>query len=210
MEVARAIEPIAHRKAPLLSNVGDEERTIGRSKVSFTLKDERGSISILVGGLFLITVSLLIAITSVAEVAIAKRSLTQATESAAQRGVRNLDHKAYYQGEFDEITMVSNLFGAGPNDPGIPIDCQSARGDVSQALRDWVNGDQSLTRVELSDLQIQDIRCDGFGLQVTVKARVTLPITLPFLDLKTVAIESTVGTTNTREEGLYLFGFRIL
>jgi hypothetical protein len=173
-------------------------------------KDERGSISILVGGLFLITISLLIILTSVAEVAVAKRSLTQATESAAQRGVRNLDKEAYYQGEFDEITMVSNLFGAGPDDPGIPIDCSAAKGDVLQGLEDWANGDRSLTRVELSGVEIKEISCDGFGLQVTVQARVTLPLSLPFIDLKSVLIESTVGTINSRDKGLYLFGIRIL
>ena len=56
-------------------------------KISF-YKDERGSISLLVLVLFLISVVTSLVITDVAAITMAKRSLTQATEAAAQRGVR--------------------------------------------------------------------------------------------------------------------------
>ena len=179
-------------------------------EIKSRIKDERGSISILVLAFFLITILLLIIITDVAEVAIAKRSLTQATESAAQRGVRNLNKEAYYQGEFDATTMAANLFGLGPDDPGIPIDCNAARSDVEQGLEDWVSGDRSLTRVELSDLKIDELYCDGFSIQVRVSARVTLPLAVPLLGAQRMEIHSTVGTVNTRDQGFYLFGIRIL
>jgi len=55
------------------------------------LKDERGSISILIMGLFLLSVITLMVLTNISSVYLAKRTLTQATEAAAQRGVRNLD-----------------------------------------------------------------------------------------------------------------------
>ncbi len=74
-------------------------------------KDERGSISVLVLALFLITVITSLIITNVAAITVAKRSLIQATEAAAQRGVRNLDKQAYYSGEFDLSTMAGNIFG---------------------------------------------------------------------------------------------------
>lgn len=103
-------------------------------------REERGSISLIVLTFFLITVITSLVITDVATVAIAKRSLTQATEAAAQRGVRNLNRDAYYSGEFDLSTMVGNIFGFGPNDPGIPIDCSKALGYAEGALADWGRG----------------------------------------------------------------------
>ena len=174
------------------------------------IRDERGSISILVTAFFLITILLLVISTDIAEVAIAKRSLTQATEAAAQRGVRHLNQEAYYQGEFDATTMAANLLGLGPDDPGVPIDCGAAIPSVEQALEDWVSGDRSLTRVELSDLKVSKIECNGYALQITVSARVTLPLSVPVLGVESVEIQSTVGTVNTRDQGFYLFGIRIL
>ena len=60
------------------------------------LKDEKGSISILIMGLFLLSVIILMVLTDISSVYLAKRTLTQATEAAAQRGVRNLDLSKYY------------------------------------------------------------------------------------------------------------------
>jgi hypothetical protein len=63
------------------------------------LEDEEGSISILIIGLFVVTVATLLVITNIASIAIAQRSLVQASEAAVQRGVQNLDLEAYYVGE---------------------------------------------------------------------------------------------------------------
>jgi Flp pilus assembly protein TadG len=123
-------------------------------------RDERGSISLVVITLFLVSVMTALVTTDIASIAIAKRSLTQATEAAAQRGVRNLDLRAYYSGEFDLTTMASNLFGIGPKDPGVPIDCSKALGDVQGALADWSSGEKSLRRGEITALRINEIRCD--------------------------------------------------
>ena len=57
-------------------------------------RDETGSISLLVLAFFLISVVTSLVITDVAAITLAKRSLTQATEAAAQRGVRNLNLEA--------------------------------------------------------------------------------------------------------------------
>ena len=174
-----------------------------------SIKDERGSISLLVIGLFTITVALLITITNIAGVAIAKKSLTQATESAAQFGASTLDKDSYYQGEFSELTMVENLIGTGPEDPGVPIDCDEAVSKVQTAMQDWSSGDLSLKRVEIESLQIDSVDCDGFELSISTSARAKLAFVLPFFNLTDVAIQSTVGSTNERRQGLYLFGFRI-
>ena len=51
------------------------------------LRSETGSISVIVIGLFVITVASLMVMTDVSSLIVAKRSLVQATEAAAQRGV---------------------------------------------------------------------------------------------------------------------------
>ncbi|CAN2178526.1 hypothetical protein MCEGKSH29_00231 [Candidatus Nanopelagicaceae bacterium] len=172
-------------------------------------REDRGSISLIVLTFFSITLITSLVITDIAAVAIAKRSLTQATEAAAQRGVRNLNRDAYYSGEFDLSTMVGNIFGAGPKDPGIPIDCSKALGDSEGALSDWGRGPRSLRRVELIDIAIRDIQCDGFGIQLVTSATAQLPIAIPLLKLDKVQITSRVSSTNTRRSGFAPFGIRV-
>jgi Flp pilus assembly protein TadG len=178
-------------------------------KVKKFAHDESGSISIVVIGLFLVLISTLTVITNIAAVGVAKRSLTQATEAAAQRGVRNLDKRAYYQGEFDATTQVRNLFRAGPEDPGIPIDCSKALGDSQSALEDWSNGPSTLRRVEITNLRISSINCDGFGIQLVTTAQARLPLLLPFINIDSVAISSSVSTTSQRAKDFSPFGIRI-
>jgi len=173
------------------------------------LRSESGSISLVVMALFVVSLSSILVITDVAAVAIAKRSLTQATEAAAQRGVRNLDKTSYYRGEFDATTQARNLFGIGPSDPGVPIDCSKALGDAEGALADWSSGTNSLRRVEITNLKISRIECDGFGIQLITQATAKLPLVLPFFNLDSVEISSKVSTTNTRAKGFSPFGIRI-
>jgi len=172
-------------------------------------KDEKGSISLLVLALFLISVVTSLIITDVAAVTMAKRSLTQATEAAAQRGVRNLNREAYYSGEFDLSTMAGNIFGIGPKNPGVPIDCFKALGDSQGALAEWAGGPGSLRRIELSDIAIRDIQCDGFGIQLLTTATAHLPIVIPFLKIESIVVTARVSTTNTRKAGFSPFGIRV-
>ena len=79
---------------------------------------ERGSISVLTIGLFHHYL-LAYLITDIATIAVAKRSLVHATESAALRAVQSLDRAAYYRGD----TGID-----------IPIDCSTARLRVIEEL----------------------------------------------------------------------------
>lgn len=173
------------------------------------LHDEKGSISLVVIALFLVTVAAALVVSDIASIAIAKRSLTQVTEAAAQRGVRNLDLSKYYSGEFDLTTMASNLLGIGPKDPGVPIDCSKALGDAQGALADWSNGDKSLRRSEITSLRIRAISCDGFGIELITEATARLPIAIPIFKVDTVVIGAQVSTTNSRKAGFAPFGIRL-
>ncbi|MEJ6607284.1 MAG: pilus assembly protein TadG-related protein [Candidatus Planktophila sp.] len=171
--------------------------------------NDRGSISLVVILFFLIIVLTGVILTDISTVALAKRSLTQATESAAQRGVRNLNKDSYYSGEFDITTMLENIFGIGPDDPGVPIDCSRALSDAQGALSDWAQGKRSLRRSEIYAVEISDLQCDGFGIEIATKAIAKLPIAIPLLNIDRITIKSKVSTLNIRDSNFAPFGIRI-
>jgi hypothetical protein len=178
-------------------------------KLSLKVQDERGSISVLIIALFLITISLVMITTNIATISLAKRTLTQSAESAAQRGAHFLDEEAYYRGKFNVITMAQNLFGQGPEDPGVPIDCEKAQIGIAEALFDLSKESKLLINKGAHNLEIAEISCDGRDLRVALKVEVDLPFQLPFSNLRSVTLISSATTYNQRNNGLYLFGFRI-
>lgn len=99
-------------------------------------EDESGSISVIVIGLFLITVASLMVMTDVSTLIVAKRSLVQATEAAAQRGVHTLDKGSYYQGKANVFTVPLAVVTQRAH-PVIPIDCN--RGDMKFCLN-YIHG----------------------------------------------------------------------
>jgi len=178
-------------------------------RVSLKIQEERGSISILIIALFLITISLVMITTNIATITLAKRTLTQSAESVAQRGAHFLDEDAYYRGKFNVITMAQNLFGQGPEDPGVPIDCQKAQVGIAEALSDLSQESKLLIDKGAHNLKVAEIACDGRDLRVALKVEVDLPFQLPFLNLRSVTLISSATTYNQRDNGLYLFGFRV-
>ena len=106
-------------------------------------KDEEGSISLLIIGLFVITVATLLVITNIASIAIAQRSLIQASEAAVQRGVQNLDLNSYYVGKGG---MMSGILNSG--EVPIPIECTDASSEISDELKHWNSSNDSLLRRE--------------------------------------------------------------
>lgn len=166
--------------------------------------DEEGSISLLIIGLFVVTVATLLVITNIASIAIAQRSLVQASEAAVQRAVQNLDLKAYYVGEGG---MLSGILNNG--DVPIPIECSSANSAISDELRHWNSVNSSLLRREIRDIWVSEFNCDGVSVGISTTAFAVLPLQLPFVNLKDIELHTSVGATNTRSKGLYLFGIRI-
>ena len=196
------------KRIRIVRNISFRDRTAFR-KLTLKIQDERGSLSVLIIALFLITISLVMITTNIATITLAKRTLTQSAESAAQRGAHFLDEDAYYSGKFNVITMAQNLFGQGPEDPGVPIDCNKAQAGIAEALSDLSKESKLLIDKGAHDVEIAEISCDGRDLRVSLKAEVDLPFQLPFLNLRSVTLISSATTYNQRNNGLYLFGFRI-
>jgi hypothetical protein len=196
------------KRIRIVRNISCRDRAAFR-KLTLKIQDERGSLSVLIIALFLITISLVMITTNIATITLAKRTLTQSAESAAQRGAHFLDEEAYYRGKFNVITMAQNLFGQGPEDPGVPIDCEKAQAGIAEALYDLSKESKLLINKGAHNLEVAEISCDGRDLRVALKVEVDLPFQLPFLNLRSVTLISSATTYNQRNNGLYLFGYRI-
>ena len=167
-------------------------------------KDEEGSISLLIIGLFIVAIATLLVITNIASIAIAQRSLIQASEAAVQRSVQNLDLKAYYVGKGG---MFSGILNA--DEVPIPIECNSASSAIADELKHWNTSNNSMLRREIRDIWISKFDCDGASVDINTTAFAVLPLQVPFIDLNNIELHATVGATNTRSKGFYLFGIRI-
>lgn len=162
------------------------------------LRDDEGSISILILGLFLILLSTSLILTDISAVYLAKRSLAQITEAATQRGMRNLDEASYYRGEYNFTKLIENSLGEGEVDPGIPIDCNKGLADVLNSIQNMQFRGGEVSRVNLHSLNLDDFECDGYEIGIKTSAIAELPIRLPFINISYIQIESFAGAIGER------------
>lgn len=171
-----------------------------------TVKKDEGSISVVVIGLFVITVASLMVMTDVATLVVAKRSLVQATESAALRGVHTLDQDSYYQGKANIFTVPLAII-ENRSHPIIPIDCARGGYEVLQELTSWSLSDTKSS--QRNGIQLINYKCDGQSLTIETRAELVLPFTIPFSTTDSLFLTASAGTTNQVQEGFYLFGVRL-
>ena len=172
-------------------------------------KDDRGSISLVVMSLFLITIVTIAILTDISSVYLAKRSLTQATEAAAQRGIRNLNADAYYRGEYNVTKSLLALAGYSERDPGIPIDCEKGKSDAIRALADWSSAGASVMRPNLGVINLEQLSCDGYRISISTSSTASLPFLLPFTGISKVRISSSVGSVDERKSTSNFYGVNI-
>jgi hypothetical protein len=169
MDVDNGIEPLLRRKRSI--------KVLAIRKALYLKKelaDESGSLSVVIIGLFFITVASLMVMSDVATVLVAKRSLAQATEAAAQRGVHTLDKASYYTGKGTMFTAPIALITHRDHTP-IPIDCNRAVIDVMLELHNWSNDDGSMKRQELQGIVLTDFNCDGTTLEISTNLFLSIP-----------------------------------
>jgi hypothetical protein len=171
-------------------------------------KSEAGSISVVVIGLFVITVASLMVMTDVSSIIVAKRSLVQATEAAAQRGVQSLDKNKYYQGKGNMFTVPLAIATQRAH-PVIPIDCTRGGVEVLLELNSWSNDESDMKWQQLKGIELTKFDCDGASLEISTRSEMKLPFQIPFSRTNSVFLTATAGTTNKVQEGFYLFGIRL-
>lgn len=180
----------------------------GKQRVLRFFKDDRGSLSVVIIGLFFITVASLMVMSDVATVMVAKRSLAQATEAAAQQGVHTLDKSAYYTGKGTMFTVPLALI-THRDHSSIPIECNRAVVDVLAELHNWSHDEGSMKRPELQGISLTDMKCDGTSIEISTYAKVIFPFTVPLSHMKSAILTATAGVTNQVQAGIYLFGIRV-
>jgi hypothetical protein len=178
-------------------------------RILLSIRDERGSLSVLIMSFFLTIVTTLLVLTNISSVYLAKRSLTQITEAAAQRGVRNLDLDAYYRSQYNATKLALNVLWDGERDPGIPIDCQKGASDAINSIAQLSSGAGGLTRENLSEIKVVDIDCDGYQISLRTSATVALPFILPFTGIKELQVVSEVGSFGERKITTNYYGINI-
>ena len=171
-------------------------------------KKETGSIAVVVIGLFVITVASLMVMTDVSALIVAKRSLVQATEAAAQRGVHTLDKDSYYQGKANMFTAPLAIATQRPH-PTIPIDCGRGGFEVLLELNSWSRDQSDMKWQQLKGIELTNFQCDGESLFIETRSEVNLPFRVPFTSTDSVFLKASAGTGNHVQEGFYLFGIRL-
>jgi hypothetical protein len=171
--------------------------------------DEEGSISLLIIGLFIVTLFSIMAMTDIASIAIAQRSLVQATESASQRGTHELDLDNYYKGKGTIFTPLIRSRYSAPNARRIPINCSTGYSEVIKELHDWSVSSSAQKRIELGEITLESFECDGFAISIGTRVIAKLPFVIPLSRLEQIELHAGVATENQRSEGFYLFGHRL-
>ncbi len=173
-------------------------------------KNESGSLSLLIIGLFIAALSALMIVTDVAVVANAKRTLDQATESAAMRAVQNLDQNAYYSGKHTLLTSAFETFGGADSiDNRIPVDCNKGWQEVNDEMATWMNTSSNMKTLQIENYEITMYDCIYDVVHLEAKAKVKLPFPAPFSQLDRTTIYSSITTLTEKDKGLWLFGWRL-
>jgi Flp pilus assembly protein TadG len=175
-----------------------------RKRLLGLLHSTEGSIAVITIGLFFTLLSTALVLTNISATYLAKRSLTQATEAAVQRGMKNLDTESYYSGEYNLTQLLQNSLGDGETDPGIPIDCNKGLEDAREVLENWSRTESS--RINLIEISLVDFKCDGFQIYVQSAARAELPFILPFAPLNSLPLSSSAGAIGERAETNNYYG----
>ena len=208
MDVTRRSIDLSHKSIAARKRLTDGARKRLTDGARKRLTDESGSLSVVIIGLFIITVASLMVMSDIASVFVAKRSLVQATEAAAQRGVHTLDESAYYVGKGNMFTAPLAALTARPH-RSIPIDCNRAVFNVMLELHNWSNDEGAMKRNELKGIVLTDLQCDGTSIEISTYAEVVFPFRVPFTRMDSAFLTASAGTTNEVQEGFYLFGIRL-
>ena len=178
-------------------------------ELSQKFSGEEGSISLLIIGLFIVTIFSIMVMSDIGSIAIAQRSLVQASESASQRGTHELDLDNYYKGKGIIFTPLIRSRYSAPNARRIPINCSSGYSEVVKELRDWSASSSAQKRIELGEITLESFECDGYVISINTRVIAKLPFAIPLTSLKQIELHAGVATENQRSEGFYLFGHRL-
>lgn len=166
------------------------------------IRDEEGSLSVLIIGLFLLMMASIMVMTDLSAMIASKRALGQRTEYLVQQGAKSVDLDAYYQGRGGLLPYIAEKFIVDQSDPGIPLDCRKATDAILSAARGI--GDGAFTNFDLTYFS-----CKNDTIEVHSQARAVLPFQFGFLRLDNPVITSYASSAPERRNGFWIRGFRL-
>ena len=166
------------------------------------IDDERGSLSALIIGLFLLTMALIMVMSDISALVAARKALSQHTEFLVQQGAKSIDLEAYYQGRGGLLPYLAEKTIVDQTDPGVPLDCDEVKRAVVQAAAKVVDS-------KFSQFQLVHFECDGGMTFVQTQAKAVLPYSLPFLRLDSPVMRGYAANSPERRNGLWIRGIRL-
>ena len=166
------------------------------------LRDESGSLSVLIIGLFILTVALIMVMTNVSSLVLAKKALTQKTEFLAQQGAQEIDLEAYYTGTGGLLPYVAEKLFVDQTDPGIPLDCKNATSRV-------INASSAINDPRLKNFELVSYQCSGGTTYVETKADAVLPYDFGIFQLIDPVIHGYASSAPERRNGFWIRGLRL-
>lgn len=152
-----------------------------RKKWSKVVRDESGSLIILVFALFLLLLIFSFEIINVSDTFLAKRELVELGEVAITRAAHSLSLSRYYSGNF-----LMDSGGVDGTQFRIPLDCQAAY----LAFQEEVSGE----RLRGQSVSISGWSCSNDEVVATLEVVIPLLLKLPSsFGSSTSTISSTVG-----------------
>jgi hypothetical protein len=127
------------------------------------IKDESGSISLLLVFLFLVTAIISLVVIDISDGYLAKRQLAQVGEAAAQIGSHQIDLNRYYS---------QGLIDSGMGYKQVPLDCNSA---INYALRFLNSNSLRGNPIRLTGASCQNEKVT-LNIQSEIRPLITLPI----------------------------------
>jgi len=166
------------------------------------LLEERGSISVLIIGLFVLTVGLMMVMTDISSLVLSRKALTRQTEFLVQQGAKEIDLGAYYQGTGNLATYVAEKLFIDQKDSGIPLNCEQSRAAILEVSR-------SIENERLRNFELLSMECQSGLLAVETQAEAVIPFRLPFLDSMNFTIKGFAANSPERRNGFWLRGLRL-
>ncbi|NQW06047.1 MAG: hypothetical protein HQ476_01560 [SAR202 cluster bacterium] len=150
------------------------------------VKDESGSLSVLMSGLFLIMLLLSIGIIDITDSFLAKRELIQIGEDAILMAAHSLDEERYYQNSLPNPGLAGGR---------VPIDCAAAASKF--------RGEILLQSLRGNTISVSGWRCVNDQINASVTSQITAIVSFPLLssiaggDIK---INATIGAMSDRTD----------
>jgi hypothetical protein len=153
-------------------------------KFKGNLRDESGSLVILVFALFLLLLTASLALVDISDNFLAKRQLIEIGEVAITRAAHQISLSRYYSGN-----ILMDTSGSDVTQFRIPIDCPAARSGFVDEI--------SAASLRGSPISITGWSCVGDEVTGTISAQIPILLKLPLgIASNSTKISSTVGATS--------------